>query len=48
MEKNRERERERERPVIRQKGGGESSDCQRQVIVGDKIVDHRALTYHRT
>ena len=46
MEKN--RERERERPVIGQKGGGESSDYQRQVVVRDRIADHRASTYRRT
>ena len=42
------KERERERVVIGQKGGGESSDYQRQVIVGDRIADHRASTYRRT
>ena len=39
---------ERERPVIGQKAGGESSDYQRQVVVGDRIADHRASTYRRT
>ena len=43
------REREIERPVIRQKGEGESSDYQWQVVViEDRIADHHALTYHRT
>ena len=43
-----EKNRERERPVIGQKGGGESSDYQRKVVVGDRIADHRASTYRRT
>ena len=43
-----EKNRERERLVIGQKGGGESSDYQRQVAVGDMIADHRASTYRRT
>ena len=47
-EKNKERERERERAVIEQKGGGESFDYQRQVVVGDRIADHRASTYRWT
>ena len=42
------KERERERAVIGQKGEGESSDYQRQVVVGDRIADHRASTYRRT
>ena len=42
------RERERERAVIEQKGGRESSDYQQQVVVGDRIADHRASTYRRT
>ena len=41
------RERERERPVIEQRGGGEGSDYQRRVVVGDWMSDHRASTYRR-
>ena len=44
---NKQRERERERPVIGQNGGRESSDYQRQVVVGDRIANHRASTYRR-
>ena len=46
--KNREREREREILVIGQKGEGESSDYQRQVVVRDRIANHHASTYRRT
>ena len=42
------KQREREIPVIGQKGGGESSDYQRQVVVRDRIANHRASTYRRT
>ena len=38
----------REKPVIGQKGKGESSDYQRQVVIRDRIADHRASTYRRT
>ena len=42
------KQREREIPVIGQKGEGESSDYQRQVVVRDRIANHRASTYRRT
>ena len=42
------KQREREIHVIGQKGEGESSDYQRQVVVRDRIANHRVSTYRQT